>query len=115
MASFLARQRLQCLMPLLNAAALHMLDQDMCGWISLLLQSHTALESSVAFIFHLSLNDEWWLQNQVLNLVSQSPKWCHVGILEAAMEALEMIDLVWHLLLSGHSNFVLQLCGILLV
>ena len=33
MASFLARQRLQRLAPLLNATALHMMDQDMSGSI----------------------------------------------------------------------------------
>ena len=48
MASFSARQRLQRLAPLLNAAALHMMDQDMSGSIPLFLLSHTALESSVA-------------------------------------------------------------------
>ena len=35
MASFSARQRLQRLAPLLNAAALHMMDQDMSGSIPL--------------------------------------------------------------------------------
>ena len=57
----IVRQRLQRLMLLLNAAALHMMDQDMCDLISLFLQSHTALKIFVAFIFCWSLNDEWWL------------------------------------------------------
>ena len=57
----IGRQRLQRLMLLLNAAALHMMDQDMCDLISLFLQSHTALKIFVAFIFCWSLNDEWWL------------------------------------------------------
>ena len=51
MASFSAKQRLQRLVPLLNAAALRTMDQDMRGLIPLFLQSHIALESSVAFIF----------------------------------------------------------------
>ena len=58
MASFSAGQRLQRLVSLLNAAALHTMDQDMRGSIPLFLQSHTALEISVAFIFRWSLNDE---------------------------------------------------------
>ena len=61
MASFSARQRLQRLAPLLNAAALPTMYQDMNGLIPLFLQFHTALESSVAFIFCWSLKDERWL------------------------------------------------------
>ena len=61
MVNFSAMQRLLRLVLLLNAAALHTVDQDMCGLIPLFLQSHTALESSAAFIFHWSLNDEQWL------------------------------------------------------
>ena len=60
MASFSARQWLQRLAPLLNAAALHAMDQDVRGSIPLFLQSHTGLEGSVAFIFRWSLNDERW-------------------------------------------------------
>ena len=60
-ASFSAGQRMQRLVLLLNAAALHTMGQDMCGKIPLFLQSHPALESSVAFIFRWSLNDERWL------------------------------------------------------
>ena len=61
MASFSARQRLQRLAPLLNAAALHTMGQDMSGLIPLFLRSHTTLERSVAFIFRWSFNDERWL------------------------------------------------------
>ena len=53
--------------------------------------------------------------NRVLRLVSQSPKLCHVGMLGAVMEALQTINLVWHLPFSGHSDFVLQLRCILSV
>ena len=58
MASFVGRQKLQCIVLLLNAVALHTMDQDMCGLMPLFLQSHTTLESSVAFICCWSLNDE---------------------------------------------------------
>ena len=51
MASFSARQRLQRLVALLNAAALHTMDQDMTGFIPLFLQSRTALVSSVGLSF----------------------------------------------------------------
>ena len=61
MASFSARQRLQRLALLLNAAALQTIDEDISGLIPLFLQFHTALECSVAFIFRWSLNDERWL------------------------------------------------------
>ena len=61
MASFSARQRLEHVVPLLNAITLHTMDQDMCDSIPLFLPSHTALESSLAFIFRWSMNDERWL------------------------------------------------------
>ena len=61
MAGFSTKQRLQRLAPFLNAADLRTMDQDVCASILLFLQSYTVLESSVAFIFRWSLNNERWL------------------------------------------------------